>query len=301
MPKHNLVFEFDRGSHLGKMDETKHDKELSPTTYERSPHDRPNIRPSSGSALERALAVIDTLLDSDHPIGLQEIAARLELPRQSAHRIINQLIDVGLIQRHVARDRFTIGPRMRRIALETMWASHRSGPAHSILEDLTARTGETCNLGVLDTNMVVLLDRVESHWSLRIHSEVGKRLEFHSSAIGKLLVAHLPKERRHRLITSQPLKRFTPLTMTDESELEKEFAAIRRRGYSVSNQGTTLGMFSIATPIRDPEGRVLAGLACQAPLVRVSIEQAEKLLLPTLQDATQRMEDLVAEDFANSR
>lgn len=296
-----MKFEFDRSSNLGKMDETRHDKELSSATYERSPHDRPNLRPSSGSALERALAVIDTLLDSDHPIGLQEIAARLGLPRQSAHRIINQLIDVGLIQRHVDRDRFAIGPRMRRIALETMWASHRSGPAHSILENLSARTGETCNLGVLDTNMVVLLDRVESHWSLRIHSEVGKRLEFHSSAIGKLLVAHLPKERRHRLIVSQPLKRFTPLTVTNESELEKEFATIRRCGYSVSNQGTTLGMFSIATPICDSEGRVLAGLACQAPLVRMSIEQAEKLLLPALQEATERMEDLVAEDFANSR
>lgn len=114
-------------------------------------------------------------------------------------------------------------------------------------------------------------------------------------------MAHLPKERRHRLITSQPLKRFTPLTVTDKDELEKEFAAIRRKGYSVSNQGTTLGMFSMATPIRDSDGRVLAGLACQAPLVRLSIEQAEKTMLPALQDAAQRMEDLVAEDFAKSR
>jgi DNA-binding IclR family transcriptional regulator len=236
-------------------------------------------------------------LESDHPIGLHEIAARLELPRQSAHRIINQLIEAGLIQRHLDRDRFALGPRMRRLALETIWDSHRSGPTHSVLEDLSARTGETCNLGVLDANMVLLVDRVESHWALRVHSDVGKRLEFHSSGIGKLLVAHLPKERRHRLIAAQPLKRFTPFTVIDEQTLEAEFTTIRRCGYSISDQGTMLGMFSIAVPVRDPQDRVLAGLACQAPLMRIAIEQAEEILLPALQDAAKRMQDLIADDF----
>jgi DNA-binding IclR family transcriptional regulator len=271
----------------------------SPTWYERSPHDRPPEKPSPNSALERALAVIETLLASDRPIGLLEIARRLDIPRQSAHRIVNQLLDAGMMQRHLDRDRFALGPRMRRLALNTVDHSHRLGPMHGVLEDLAERTGETCNLGVLDANDVLLVDRVESHWALRVHSEVGKRLEFHSSGIGTLLVAHLPKERRHRLLTSRPLKRFTSFTLTDEDALEAEFTTIRRRGYSVSSQGTMLGLFSIAVPVRDPGGRVLAGLACQAPLMRISIEQAEKDLLPLLLDAARRMEKIIALDFKN--
>lgn len=271
----------------------------APVWYARSPHDTPATKSSPNSALERALAVIETILRSDRPLGLQEIAGRLDIPRQSAHRIVSQLIDAGMIQRYLDRDRFMAGSRLRRIALDTVDCSHRLGPMHSVLEDLAERTGETCNLGVLDANDVLLVDRVESHWALRVHSEIGKRLEFHSSGIGKLLVAYLPKERRHRLITSRRLKRFTSFTLTDESSLEAEFTTIRRRGYSISNQGTMLGMFSIAVPVRDPSARVLAGLACQAPLMRMSIDRAERELLPIMLDAAQRMETIIALDFEN--
>lgn len=272
-----------------------------PTRYARSPHDTPSPKSSPGSALERALAVVETLLNAEHPIGLPEIAARLDLPRQTAHRIINQLIEAGLIQRQLDKDRIGPGPRMRRLALDTLFYSRRTGPMHAVLEELAERTGETCNLGVLDGNKVLLLDRVESHWSLRVHSEVGRRLDFHSSGIGKLLVAYLPRERRHRLITVQPLKRFTSFTITDETELEGEFSVIRRRGYSVSNQGTMVGMCSIAVPVRDPSGRVLAGLACQSPLMRVPLEMAEELLLPSLMEAAERMESLIALDYSGPK
>lgn len=274
------------------------DQSETPTWYARSPHDTPSPKSTPGSALERALAVVETLLEAEHPIGLQEIAARLGLPRQTAHRIVNQLIDAGLVQRQIDRDRIAPGPRMRRIALDTLYYSHRTGPLHALLEDLAVRTEETCNLGVLDGDKVLLLDRVESHWSLRVHSEVGKRLEFHSSSIGKLLVAYLPKERRHRLITARPLKRFTSFTITREADLEAEFATVRRRGYSMSNQGTMLGMFSIAVPVRDPGGRVLAGLACQVPLMRMPLEAAEQALVPPLLETAQRMEKIIAEDYA---
>lgn len=280
-----------------QKEDQSQEETAKPTWYARSPHDTPISKTSPGSALERALAVVETLLEADHPVGFQEIAARLDLPRQSAHRILNQLIDAGLVQRQIDKDRITLGPRMRRMALDTIYYSRRTGPMHAVLEELANSTGETCNLGVLDANKVLLLDRVESHWSLRVHSEVGKRLEFHSSGIGKLLVAHLPKERRHRLITARPLPRFTSFTITDEEELETEFAQIRRLGYSISNQGTLLGMFSIAVPLPDPNGRVLAGLACQAPLTRAPLESAVEMLLPPLMQAAKRMENLIALDY----
>lgn len=272
-----------------------------PTSYARSPHDTPSQKFSPGSALDRALAVVETLLEADHPIGLQEIAARLDLPRQTAHRIINQLIDAGLVQRQLDKDRIAPGPRMRRLSLDTLYYSHRTGPMHALLQDLAEKTGETCNFGVLDGDKVLLLDRVESHWSLRIHSEVGKRLDFHSSSIGQLLVAYLPKERRHRLITARPLKRYTSFTFTEEAELEAEFATIRRRGYSMSNQGTMLGMFSTAAPIREPGGRVIAGLACQVPLMRMSLEVAEQTLTQPLMETAERMQEIVAADYSSNR
>jgi DNA-binding IclR family transcriptional regulator len=289
--------QFPRSKAQRPTDERQRGETDTTTLYARSPHDTPSAKPSPSSALERALAIVEKLLEADHPLGLQEIAARLELPRQTAHRIVNQLIEAGLLQRHFDKDRITLGPRMRRLSLDTLFYSHRSGPLHALLSELAERTEETCNLGVLDGDKVLLLDRVESHWSLRVHSEVGRRLEFHSSAIGKLLVAFLPKDRRHRLINARPLKRFTAFTITEESALEEEFATIRRRGYSISNQGTTLGMFSIAVPVRDPSCRVVAGLACQIPFIRMKPEATEEALVVPLFETANRMAEIIAADF----
>lgn len=261
-----------------------------------SPHDAPIREQITGSALERALAVLETLIETDRSLGLAEIASRLDLPRQSAHRIVNQLLGLGLLQRHIDRDRYLPGPRMRWLALETLYQSRNTAPWHAILEDLAETTKETCNIGVLDRNKILLIDRVETKWALRVHSQVGRRVEPHSSAIGRLLLAHLDKKRRHELIGTRPLKRFTPYTTVGEDELEKEFVAIRRRGYSLSNQATTLGIFAIAVPISDTQDRVVAGLACQIPLVRMTPDQALEDILPRLRDAADRMERLLASE-----
>lgn len=171
--------------------------------YALSPHDAPADAALTGSALGRALAVLETLVQTDRSLGLAEIANRLGVPRQTAHRIISQLLGLGLLQRHIDRDRFLPGPRMRWLALETLCQSTSTAPWHAILEDLAESTGETCNVGVLDKGKVLLIDRVESKWALRVHSEVGRRLEPHSSAIGRLLLAHLDKQRRHQLIAPE--------------------------------------------------------------------------------------------------
>ena len=168
-----------------------------------------------------------------------------------------------------------------------------------MLQELAKRTKETCNLGILDQNKVLLIDRVESSYALRIHSEIGRRFEPHASAIGKLLLAHLPKGRRLRMLEeAQPLARFTEYTLTDIDDLELEFAAIRRQGYSVSNQGTTLGMLSVAVPVRDSKGRVVAGLSYQAPFVRITHEYVMEEVVPALLHSADRLTQIVCEEEA---
>ena len=230
----------------------------------------------------------------------RKLCTRLDLPRQSAHRILNQLLELRLLQRHITREQYTIGPRLRTLTLKAAYQSQRTGPWHSVLEALAERTGETCNLGILDQNKVLLIDRIEFEYALRVHSEVGRRLDPHASAIGKLLLAHLSKGRRLRMLEqAQPLKRFTAHTLVDIDELETEFATIRRQGYSVSNQGTTLGMLSLAAPVRDVQGRVVAGIACQAPFVRMSFERAKEEIVPALIESGRAMDGILAADEAD--
>jgi len=266
-----------------------------------SPHDGPQDRREVGSALGRALDMLETVLETDGSLGMQEICTRLDLPRQSAHRILNQLLDLNLLQRHVAREQFTIGPRLKVLSLKASFSSHRTGPWHALLQDLAAKTHETCHLGILDQNKILLIDRIESEYALRVNSEIGRRLEPHSSSIGKLLLAHLPRARRQAILqNAMPLKQYTPFTLTDLDALEEDFTQIRRRGFSYSDQGTMLGMFSIAAPVVDSQGRAMAGVGVQAPFVRMTLERGLEEFAPILMDCAARMSALLQQEEAEA-
>lgn len=267
-----------------------------------SPHDLPQDQRGTSSALGRAIEMLETVLETDGALGIQEICTRLNLPRQSAHRILNQLLELKLLQRHVGKEQYTIGPRLKYLTLMTAHQSHKTGPWHSVLTEFAKCTEETVNLGIFDQNKVLLIDRIEAEYALRVHSEIGRRLDPHSSSIGKLLLAHLPRTRRLMLLKqAAPLKRYTSFTMTDVDELENEFVEIRRNGWALSNQGTMLGMFSLAAPVRDSRGRVLAALGVQAPLVRVSLEQAVEEFVPDMVRCADKMSEFLVEEEVSFR
>src|SRR3546814_5699701 len=91
----------------------------------------------------------------------------------------------GLLVREPADKQFTIGPRLNALAIGTVAASVRRAPRHAILEALARETGETCNLGMLDGNAVLYLDRVETHWPLRLQLSVGSHVPLHCTAMGR--------------------------------------------------------------------------------------------------------------------
>lgn len=251
----------------------------------------------TGSALERALAMLDVVLSTEDSVGLSELSARLQIPRQSTHRILAQLLDLGLLQRHLTKDRFTVGNRLRHLAMKAIYQSHATGPFHAIIEQMAEATQETCALGVLDQNQVLIIDSVESRLPLRVYSGIGRRLDLHVSGIGKILLAYMPSSRRRKLLDSaQPLTILTPYTVTDLKVLESDLARIRRDKYCISIQATTIGMIVAAVPIRGPDNQVIAGIACQAPLSRVSEERARSEMTPLLREGAHKIEKLLGND-----
>src|SRR3546814_2620596 len=87
--------------------------------------------------------MLQTILDSNGALGIQELCMRLELPRQSAHRILHQLLDLKLLQRHINGEQYTPGPLLRTLILKAAYQTQATGPWHSVLQALAKRTGET--------------------------------------------------------------------------------------------------------------------------------------------------------------
>ena len=170
----------------------------------------------------------------------------------------------------------------------------RTAPMQAILEDLVGEVGETCNVGVLDRDRVVYIARVECDWPLRLQVGVGSRVPIHATAIGKLLLAHLPSRTRRRIIEARPLEQFTDKTLINAEGLESQLATIRRQGYAANDEENMVGMMGFAVPINDPQGRVAAGVALHAPKARMTVAAAEAHLA-AFQRAAGRLETFIAD------
>jgi DNA-binding IclR family transcriptional regulator len=240
------------------------------------------------TAVEKALAVMEAVANQPQAVGLPDLAARLELPRQTVHRLLVQLERAGLVVRYQSRERYSVGPRLSKLAFATLRSLNQGAPIRSILQDLVDEIGETCNVGVLDGLDYVYLQRIECEWPLRLHMEIGTRIGAHCVSGGKLLLAHLEPELCQRLLRSRKLKKSTSRTLTNVVELETELERIRARGYGVNNQEQIDGIVGIAVPVIDSDGRVLAAVGVQGPLPRFTLKACERHL-PRLREAAGRI------------
>ncbi len=240
------------------------------------------------SALDKALIVLEAVVARPRPVGLPDLSAELRLPRQTIHRILQQLAENGLLVRDPSRDRYAIGPRLSHLALSALSSANQGAPVRAILTDLVGDIGETCNVGVLDGLDFVYLDRVECSWSLRVHLMPGSRVPAYCTSGGKVLLAHLDPALRAGLLRSRTLEAYTGATMVSPDVLEAELDQVRARGFAMNDEEFTVGIVGAAVPILDGQGRAYGALAVHGPSPRLSISRARSYL-PQLKAAAEKL------------
>lgn len=228
------------------------------------------------SALEKALAVLEAVSDQPQGVGLPDLAARLNLPRQTVHRVLGQLEGARLVLRDPTRERYSIGPRQSKLALQSLWSKNQGAPVRALLQDLVNELEETCNIGVLDDLHYVYLQRIECKWPLRMHLEAGDRMPAHCVSGGKVMLAHMEPEKLKLLLKGRKLTTSTTRTITRGADLQTELDKIRGRGFAINNGEYLDGIVGVAVPIRDEAGRTLAALATHGPVARFSLEDAKR-------------------------
>ena len=247
---------------------------------------------ASGSSAERSLRVLALLASEGRALSLADLAARLGLPKGTAHRICSQLMASGYLARDVEERLFSVGPALRKLAFDTLNHGVVRGLRHDVLSELVREVGETCNFTTLDGAQVLYLDRVEAHWPLRLTLEVGSHVPLHCTASGKLLLAHQPPAARDALIDRITLTRMTAKTITSRDALRAECEAIANRGYASDDEEFIAGLVAIAVPVLDADGRACAAVAVHAPTARMSLAQAMGCH-DALKAAARRMSDFL--------
>lgn len=222
----------------------------------------------------KAFALVEAILAANRPLSLSELSEALDRPKQTIHRTARQLEDYGFLYREPGRERYTIGGRLFNVSKQVLGWKMRDTPRHATLGRLVNEIGETCNVGIMDGDAILYLDRVESNFPLRAELQPGSRVPLHCTGLGKLLLAHLPSRTRNRVIERLKLDRHTAHTITDRDVLSKECERIRKQGYAINDQEYHDGIISVAVPVHAANGSIISGLAIHAPAARLSIEDA---------------------------
>jgi IclR family transcriptional regulator, acetate operon repressor len=216
--------------------------------------------------INRAAQLLTLVLESERPRGLTELADDAALPKSTASRLLGALEREGLIQQRGRRGRFEPGPVLRRFV-------HRGQLvelAQPRLEALSEVSGETINLAVPGPLGVEHLAQVESRHFLGTGQWVGRRVPYHCTAVGKVLIAFGGAE-------PGPLEPLTPVTIADPDQLATEVARVRRNGYATAVDELETGLSSLAVPVVDG----MAALSISGPTLRLDAQRIADLY-PTL-------------------
>ena len=190
---------------------------------------------------------------------LSDIARRAALPLTTTHRLVGELCASGALERD-GDGTYRIGLRLWEIASLAPRGVRCARPLCPFLEDLYEVTHENVQLGVREGHEVVYIERIAGRRAVGVLTRVGGRFPLHASGIGLVLLAHAPEDRPASVLDG-PLQRFTDYTVTDPERLRRMLSQIRRDGVAVSDRQVTDDAVSVAAPIVDGAGEVIAALS----------------------------------------
>lgn len=230
------------------------------------------------TSVTNAARLLKQFSNKDRELGVTELARRLNLGKSTVHRLVTTLTAEQLLARDPDTGKYRLGIAM--YDLGSAVASHLDLHEAVIvpMERLRNLTKETVQVAVLDGRDVVYVERLDSPNTLRLFLEVGRRNSAHATSTGKVLLAHLPSAELHLLLDGWQLDSKTDQTITDHQTLIQELDQIRKQGYAHNLNESEQGVLSVAAPIRDRGGRVVAAMSVAGPDARMGSAMNEMTL-----------------------
>ncbi|MDQ1708904.1 MAG: IclR family transcriptional regulator, pca regulon regulatory protein [Frankiaceae bacterium] len=249
-------------------------------------------RPDFVQSLERGLAVIRAFDDNHPELTLSDVARATGLTRAAARRFLHTLVELGYMRTDGRL--FELTPRVLRLGYSYLSSLALPQVAEPHLEALVEQVHESCSVAILDGEDVVYVARVATKRIMRVAISVGTRFPAYATSMGRVLLAAQPEQWRRDFLRRAHIEALTPWTETDRDKLAALLGKVARAGYALVDQELEQGLRSLAVPLHDKEGTVVAAVNISAPAARGSSDAIKKTLLPPLlATATQ-----IDQDFA---
>jgi IclR family acetate operon transcriptional repressor len=232
------------------------------------------VRTRSGGvqSLERAFTVLELVAAHPGAMSISELATASALPPPTLHRLARTLVDLGYLRQEASR-RYALGPRLALLANSS--SAQLSAAALQHLARLVDEIGETANLAMLDGDLVAYVAQVPGRHSMRMFTEVGRRVHPHCTAVGKALLARATDEAVLALLERTGLPQQTPHTVTDAAVLVAQLEQVRRLGYAIDEGEQEVGVRCVAVAVAVPGSTLQLALSVSGPAPRMTGDLVE--------------------------
>jgi IclR family transcriptional regulator, KDG regulon repressor len=246
--------------------------------------------------IERTSLILDILGQSSQGISIRDLSEKIDLPKGTTHRLVSSLTYFGYARQDSKTRNYFLGFKLVELGNLLLSQLDLRKEAEPFLRDLAERTKETVHMVFLDRGEIVYIDKVELDHNpsgLRMASRVGLRNPAHSSAVGKVLLSHLPDEELNLLIKEKGLPKRTENTITDSIQLKEHLKLVRTQGCAVDDEENERGIRCIAAPILNETGKAVAAISISGPAFRVTKkvvqETLKKEVMETAYQISQRL------------
>lgn len=223
------------------------------------------------------------MADNATPIGISQLSTLSGIPLPTVHRLVRTLMELGYLRQDRSR-RYVLSPRL--IGLGDSSQRTLTVFARPHLTHLVDELDETANLTMLDGDQIVYLTQVPSRHSVRMFTEIGRRMDAHCTAAGKAIMAGLPKGRILPILKRTGMASHTENTITDPDRFIAQLAVVARQGYAIDDGEQELGVRCVA--VRVPDTPVRLAISISGPVTRMTDELLHQAV-PLLTDAAREL------------
>jgi len=240
--------------------------------------------PNFMSSLARGLAVIRGFSRAKRHMSIAQLSQKTGIPRAAVRRCLYTLGRLGYVASEDGRG-YSLQPKLLGLGHAYLSSTPLVVAAQPFLDRVSDAVQESCSLATLDGEEILYLARSVTSRIISVTLNAGSRLPAHCTSIGYVLLANLSDKDLQSYLEKAELRPFTERTITSRQKLLEQLKAVRAADYAIADQLMELRVRSIAVPVRNAAGRVVAGMNVIVQAGRVTLRDMKSLYLPPLQEA----------------
>ena len=241
---------------------------------------RTGTGPDFIESLARGLEVIAAFQPGREAMSLSDVAAATGLARPTSRRILLTLAELGYVRS--VDGEYALTPRVLDLGVAYVRSQGLWDVARPHMQALVARTNESCSVAQLDGSDIIYVARVAVPKIVGLSVQIGTRFPALATSLGKVLLAALPSAELEAVLAQPTRSGLVPRWQPDEAERDAALREVRARGWALTDEQLTLGIRSVAAPLRDGTGRVIASVNVNVHAAETSVERLLEEHLPLL-------------------